>query len=257
MVREPEATSMSAVRAGLGKPLVRTRLVDDATDRLRELIVAGELAPGEALLQVALARQLGISRTPLREALRMLEAEGLVRVSGSRSTLEVVDFSGDEMRELYQWREAVDGLAARLAAIKGLDRDTDKRIASVLQKLHEYTTPLDANRRGVVHAEFHSLIATASANRYVIGQIPLIRLTAQMLMRRLTILDASMHDVSVRLLNEGLDDHDEVVEAIRRQDADRAESVAREHIRKTMRSVLVQPSDRHRDGHDGRSAAPR
>src|SRR5438093_10908651 len=104
------------------KPFERTRLVDEVTDRLRSLILDGTLPPGQPLLQISLSEQLGVSRTPLREALRVLENEGFVRISNGNNTLEVVELSPQEMVEMYELREVVDGLAARLAAKRGIDQ---------------------------------------------------------------------------------------------------------------------------------------
>jgi DNA-binding GntR family transcriptional regulator len=87
-------------------PLERTHLVDEVTHRLRTLILDGTLVPGRRLLQTNLAEELGVSRTPLREALRVLQNEGFVEVVDGNKTLAVVDLS--------QLDSARDDLAATL-----------------------------------------------------------------------------------------------------------------------------------------------
>jgi DNA-binding GntR family transcriptional regulator len=82
-------------------------------DRLRDAILRGEIAPGEATSQVALARQLGVSRTPLREALRLLEREGLV-VSQPNRRIRIADFSIADLEALYAMRIALETVAVRL-----------------------------------------------------------------------------------------------------------------------------------------------
>jgi DNA-binding GntR family transcriptional regulator len=85
--------------------------------RMRQLIVDGTLAPGERIFENELAEQLGISRTPLREALRQLETDGLVQFSARRGAV-VAGLSASEMREEYQIRAALEGLAIRLAGAR-------------------------------------------------------------------------------------------------------------------------------------------
>src|SRR5437667_7461250 len=92
--------------------LNRPRLVDDVVKVLREKIIRGELPAGTQLLQIDLANQLGVSRTPLREAFRILENDGYLKTSNNNRTVEVVTFTAAEMRDMYEIREAIDGLAA-------------------------------------------------------------------------------------------------------------------------------------------------
>src|SRR4029453_5215247 len=105
----------------VGVPLPeRPRLVDDVTNRLRQMIVDGTLSAGQPLLQIELSKKLGVTRPPLRGAFRVLEHEGFVRATNGNNTLEVIGLSNEEMTEIYQYREVIDGLAARLAAKRGI-----------------------------------------------------------------------------------------------------------------------------------------
>jgi GntR family transcriptional regulator of vanillate catabolism len=221
------------------KPFERTRLVDEVTDRLRSLILDGTLPPGQQLLQITLSEQLGVSRTPLREALRVLENEGFVRIVNGNNTLEVIDLSPEDMIELYELREVIDGLAARLAAKRGIDKGTSKELRAALDDMRAATEPFDATRRAAAHARFHALLAEASGNRHVIAQSPMIRLTAQMLARRLSQYRKDEPTYSAETLEEGEDDHLAVIEAIEAGDARGAEASARRHIRKTIKSLTT------------------
>ena len=217
----------------------RTRLVDDVTDRLRSMIIDGTLAPGTTLLQIELADRLGVSRTPLREAFRLLEYEGFVRIVNGNKTLEVVELSDNDILELYQFREVIDGLAARLAAKRGIsDADCDA-LMSRIDEMHALDPSRDAAARAAAHAAFHVRIAELSGNRLVCNQVQMIRFTSQMLARRLADLGARDPDLSVRLTGGGEADHRAVVEAIRNGEGSDAELIARRHIRRTMRSELV------------------
>ncbi|MCX4095635.1 GntR family transcriptional regulator [Nocardia sp. alder85J] len=225
------------------KPVGRARLVDTVVDHLRTLILCGDLPPGQTLLQIELSQRLGVSRTPLREAFRILEHEGLVRVSNGNKTLEVVDLSVKDMLELYEIREVVDGLAARLAA-KHRDESRFDELASILREMNLADMANDVPRRTTLHADFHAAIAELSGNKHVIAQVPMIRLTAQMLSHKMRTMRIELPTVRAELIEQGEQDHREILEALRSGDERRAENAARRHIRKTMRSELLKP-DRH------------
>src|SRR5579872_1925723 len=82
-------------------------------DRLRDAILRGEIAPGEATSQAALTKQFGVTRTPLREALRLLESEGLV-LSQPNRRVRIADFSIDDLESLYAMRVALEAVAVSL-----------------------------------------------------------------------------------------------------------------------------------------------
>jgi len=220
-------------------PLGRTRLVDEVTNHLRTLIITGVLAPGQQLLQTELSEQLGVSRTPLREAFRILEREGFVRVSNGNNTLEVIDLSPEDMVALYEMREVIDGLAARLAAERGIDELEHAHLTELVNRIARASKPMAAGDRAVAHADLHTRIAELSGNPHVIAQIPMIRLSAQMLARRLQTVIAHAPTVSDDMIEQGADDHQGVVDAIASGNAKQAERIARSHIRKTMHSPLL------------------
>jgi GntR family transcriptional regulator of vanillate catabolism len=225
------------------QPFERTRLVDEVTDRLRTLILDGDLSPGQQLLQITLSKQLGVSRTPLREALRILENEGFVRIVNGNNTLEVVDLSPEEMIELYELREVIDGLAARLAAARGVDEVTTLELTSAIEEMREAGAPLDATRRSVAHARFHVLLAEASGNRHVISQLPMIRMTAQMLGRRLRDLDLREPFYISEIIEEGDGHHRAILDAVVAGDPQAAEAIARRHIRKMIGALRTRFSE--------------
>jgi GntR family transcriptional regulator of vanillate catabolism len=222
------------------KPIGRSRLVDSVVDQLRNRILTGALPPGQTLRQIELSERLGISRTPLREAFRILEHEGFVRSSNGNKTLEVVDLGIPDMIEYYEIREVIDGLAARLAAQREQDPSDLEDLSDILDQMN--VAP-DFAHRATLHADFHAGIAELSGNRHVIAQLPMIRLTAQMLSRKLASLAGAESPVTPELLEEGEHDHREILAAIAAHDAPGAESKARRHIRKTLRSQLLRPGE--------------
>jgi GntR family transcriptional regulator of vanillate catabolism len=224
----------------------RTRLADEIAARIRDLILDGTLPPRQPLLQVELCSLLGVSRTPLREAFRILERDGFIRPANGNKTMEVVEVTLDEMFEMYVFREIIDGLAARLAAERGLSAGEIDMLRNLLETLRDRAHS-PGGERATAHALFHASIAEMSGNRYVISQIPVIRLTAQVLSRPVRLHAMSAPARNAALIDEGDDDHNGVLDAIVDRDPDRAESIARRHIRKTIGSGLLdQPPTRSR-----------
>jgi DNA-binding GntR family transcriptional regulator len=190
---------------------------------LRHGIVHGKLAPGERLRSDALANELRVSRTPVREALRMLEAEGLVEHAGPR--LVVRALSEQDLTELFYVREALEGMAARLAA--------ENATPSEITEMRELLDDMEAVRgRGALPAlrqltgEFQLLVSRASHNNRLLQA-----LTA--------LLDNVRKIQTSTLFGEGrpaqaLQEHRDLLAAIAAHDGDRAEMLARAHRRKTL-----------------------
>jgi GntR family transcriptional regulator of vanillate catabolism len=227
------------------EPLSRVRLVDEVTDRLRSMIISGQLPPGTQLLQIELAQQLGVSRTPLREAFRVLERDGLLRNSNGNKTVEVVSFTSDEVIDLYQLREVLDGLAARLAAKHGLAPDMEQRLEHALTEMERSAHPGDLAHYSVAHLDFHLGIAEASHNSWLLDSVAggVIRMSSQMVVARFAL--ATMANtpqdreaaILTSLLQEGNRDHRAIFEEIRAGNTRQAEAVARRHIRKAAGEI--------------------
>jgi DNA-binding GntR family transcriptional regulator len=190
---------------------------------LRHGILRGDLAPGERLRSDALANELRVSRTPVREALRKLEAEGLVAPSGSG--LIVRALSEQDLTELFYVREALEGMAARLAA----ENATPSEIADIKELLEDMES---VRRRGDVDAlrgltgEFHQMVCRASHNDRLLQFLK-------------TLLDQVRQIRTSTLYGEGrpaeaLKEHRNLLRAIEARDGDRAEQLARAHRRKTL-----------------------
>jgi GntR family transcriptional regulator, vanillate catabolism transcriptional regulator len=222
----------------------RTRLLDGVIHRLRHDIVSGNLPAGTQLLQVDLANRLGISRTPLREALRVLEADGLLRTSNMNRTVEVVTINSERLRDMYQVREVIDGLAAKLTAQRGLPDELKTRAEFLLSEMAAATKPYDPRRRTEAHAEYHALFVRSSGNDALQTFLPLIRLSSAAL-----YLPFLNDPDAVELVNSGqIVTHREVLEATQESHAEilseilagnpsRAEAAAKRHIRRTLSVV--------------------
>jgi DNA-binding GntR family transcriptional regulator len=197
-------------------------LVERVETTLREAILSGQLAPGSHLSVPEIARRLGVSRTPAREALFALHRLGLVEVRPHRGAV-VVAGGHDDLRELFELREALEGMAARLAALHMPEPG-----------LAELNAALDAHREAVeagdidAHVQwdlrFHELIAAGSANRRLVSSISQLGDQISVLMRLNSGRPGAMDESVLRA-------HGRIVRSIGRHDGDQAELRMREHIR--------------------------
>jgi DNA-binding GntR family transcriptional regulator len=211
----------------------RTRLVDEVVDVIRDRIYEGGYPPGAPIRQEQLAAELNVSRTPLREALRMLEREGLVKVAPGRG-LRVVDADLPELLDAYEAREMVDGLAARLAA----RRRDDAALAELSALVESQAAALDpwtASAYTAGNVAFHRVIVEATGNPHVIAQLPLVRMTSQ-IFTPLKLIDRERAEQAVA-------EHRAILTAIAAGDEVAAERSARAHIHRTIESLRRRLAD--------------
>jgi DNA-binding GntR family transcriptional regulator len=225
------------------QPIRRTRLVDAVADQLREWILNGTLAPGTQLLQVELAERFGVSRTPLREAFRVLERDGLIKMSNGNKTVEVVDLTVADILDMYELREMVDGFAAAQLARAGLPPTLDDLLSGDLVCMETATLSMDLSGYAPCHTHFHTSIVESCGNRSVQELVPIVRMSSQMMVSRNlvgaygAVLPEEAKAVLTDVIAEGNRDHRAILDAIRAGDAAAAEAAARRHIRKGMRSI--------------------
>lgn len=169
-VRSVPAPGADDVPAG-GEPTPRRELVAEAYERLRRLIVEGQLAPGTRLVEVELAQRLGMSRTPVRTALFLLHQEGYVEASGAgrQSRLTVAPLTQDDAVEVFGIVGEVEGLAARRAA--GLDPATRAALVTRLRALNAAMAraatqqPPDPSETIRLDMQFHRTYVESGAGR--------------------------------------------------------------------------------------------
>ena len=202
-------------------PVRQPRMNEGIVDSVRRAILEGKLAPGTVLRQEHLARQLQVSRTPLREALIALEREGFVTIAPSGAA-SVVSLDARDALEIMDLREMVDGLAARLLAQRGLSADGDRELTALARTMRT-NAARDQHRYLVANADFHVKIVQASGHARLQQFIPLVRMSAQVVYTRL--------QNQGRRLTHSADEHTRVLDAIRAGDAEAAERLAREHVR--------------------------
>ena len=181
---------------------------------LRELIISGELKPGEQLRQRDLAERFGVSVTPVREALRWLESEGLVQYDAHRGST-VVQAEAGATREKYQIRAVLEGLAAFLAAPKISDED--------IRELESYNERL-ANP-DLTDGEVNDLNRTLHFRIYEMAGSPLL-----LALMRLLWQSFPQGPQVARPRDESRAEHEELLEALRRRDAAGAQAITQQHI---------------------------
>lgn len=206
----------------------RRRLVDEAATAIRKAIIDGTFKPGDRLPEDRLATMLGVSRTPLREAFRMLEEEGLVAVSTGRG-VEVVRLDTEEASDLYDVREVLDGLAARRAADR-IRPESLQELLRLVDTMHKVLAVGDFDGWLQCNVRFHEAVAEASGNRRLLRLLPAIRVTVQMF-HPILASDESRP-------NDALREHETILAAIRRRDGEAAEAAARMHIRNAKAMLL-------------------
>jgi DNA-binding GntR family transcriptional regulator len=181
---------------------------------LRELIISGDLKPGEQLRQRDLAERFGVSVTPVREALRWLESEGLVRYDAHKGST-VAEAEAGATREKYQIRAVLEGLAAFLAAPKISDEDIRE-----LESYNERLTEADLSP-----GEVNDVNRTLHFRVYEMAGSPLL-----MALMRLLWQSFPQGPQMARPRDESVAEHKELIEALRDRDAARAQAITQQHI---------------------------
>ena len=196
---------------------------DYAYAELRDRIISGELPSGLAIPQAQIAEEIGVSTTPLREAVRRLAAEGFIHLTAHRDA-RVVEATADEARHLYEVRESVDPLAASLAAEHRTAADIER-----IQAAEQTMRPLDGNANIEslqAHREFHRSIYEASKNPLLIDILERLWDKADRY-RLIGLRDrGDSSDDTARVAAE----HQEIAEAVIDGDAQRAAAAMRGHI---------------------------
>lgn len=200
-------------------------LTDKVYESLREDILTNRLPPGEALQEAGIARSLGVSRGPVREALRKLASEGLVNLEPRRGA-SVSSLSREEFLDAYRVREALEVLAIQLATPRLEDADLER-----LTKLHDDMLEA-AEEEGVErffrsNSEFHTLFVDRSGNLML--QDMFYPLMDQM--RRYRLRSMNLRGGLMRSCEE----HKAIIEAVKARDAQRAAELLRDHIRVPQR----------------------
>lgn len=210
-------------------------LRDVVFNTLRQAILTGELKPGERLMEIHLANRLGVSRTPIREAIRKLELEGLVIMIPRRGA-EVAKITEKSMQDVLEVRRALDTLCVELACERISDEELDQ-LKEACDDFEKATYTKDPKKIAKADVELHDIIVRATRNARLAQLVS--NLSEQMYRYRFEyIKDASKHQ---RLIEE----HRIIYESIRNKDKVTAAETSKLHIDNQENTVMEQiQSDR-------------
>lgn len=208
-------------------------LYADAYEALRDAIFDGRLPSGERIVESEIARQMAISRGPIREAIRKLEQDGWVEHHPRRGVV-VVKLSREEVLDAYRLRAHLEVYAMRLAVSRASDEDFDA-LTNLIERMRECAAGDDLRMLISADVEFHRSICRLS------GSKPLLRLWDSLnphcwtLLTSLKVTAYSLSDIAER--------HYAVLDALRSRDPDRAEEDIRHHIIELAEHVVAQLSN--------------
>ena len=187
-------------------------------ESMREAIISGVLEPGERLMEIQLAEEMGVSRTPVREAIRKLELEGFV-VMIPRKGAYVAGVSHKDVADVFEIRAALEGLAAGLAAERATDEEIEQMERALLFT-NDDNVPLE--KIVELDTEFHALVYKASRNDRLTQILANIREQIQRFRATSLAVPGRIKDAVL--------EHRGIVEAIARHDVEEAHELAMAHI---------------------------
>ncbi|MBO1110385.1 GntR family transcriptional regulator [Bordetella petrii] len=237
--------------------------IDKVISELRDLVLSGELQPGERVIELQFAERLGVSRTPLRIAMTELEKEGLLERLPSRG-FRVRAFTVDEIADAVDVRGVLEGMAVRLLAERGASQATLDQLREAVEEgkrllapaEHDPNITVDARSWGRINRRFHEILYAAAGNRALTAALEHNNKTPLAGPAALT-LPSTPSELETPFVLRAQTDHEDLLRAIERREAVRAESLMREHAYRSRenkrillatlrmnRSVLAQtPSD--------------
>ena len=221
-------TLYKIMEMGIERLIESPNLRDRVYEILKKSIISQEIPPGEKIDEEAIAKQLGVSRTPIRETLCRLENEGIVKIVPRRGAF-VAKHSREKITELLMVREVLEGFAARLA----VDHITEQTIDQMRSLFKDYSESNIRDRsKDYTQAdlEFHNLIIKASKNSLLISFMNTLNDHIQMLRLQTFSLEGRPE--------HSMAEHVHIIEAIEKKDPSSAESLMREHIRNVRESAL-------------------
>ena len=197
-------------------------------ENIRQAITDGTFSPGERLMEIQLADEMGVSRTPVREAIRKLELEGFVVMIPRRGTY-VADISIKDINDIYEIRTSLDVLAASLAAER-INEEELARLQELLLEIEKYIPSMNMEKIVELDTAFHDLLYTASRNER-------LRTIIANLREQLTGIRGRSMSYPGRMASTA-EEHRALVAAIAARDVEAAQKAARIHIENAEQTLL-------------------
>ena len=207
--------------------LINRPLYEDVADRLREQIFSKQLAPGSWLDEQSLAEQFGISRTPMREAIKVLASEGLITIKMRRGAY-VTEVNRGDLEQIYTVLSLLEGQAAKQTATKASE-DQLNLLDHLHHRLEKAAADRDSEQFFEINSKFHELIQQIAGNRWMNGVIDDLR----------KVLKLHRKDslTSMGRLQNSLIEHREILNALLKRDQAGAESAMRKHLARGLEAL--------------------
>ena len=205
-------------------PLQKT-VTDVLVEQIRKEIIRGDFPPGTRLRLRDLADRFNVSTMPIREALQILESEGLA-TSEARKGFKVTGLTSDELQDIYDMRATLEAMATRLA-VPHISDETISALREIVEKIDAVQD--DAFRVVEFNNEFHALIYTASGRTHLCSVINMLRHRAA----------HYFHNYMTELGPHAQTDHLEIIQACHDRDAERAAEIMFGHIDRAGRAVVA------------------
>ncbi|PJJ42895.1 DNA-binding GntR family transcriptional regulator [Glutamicibacter mysorens] len=206
----------------------KASLTEQVSTMIRAAIVAGEMAPGEHYSAIGISEKLGVSRTPVREALQLLEKEGIVTVAKNRG-VRVNQISLDEIVEVFQLRLAIEPAAAS-RGVRNATEDDIKQLKSLHQRMLEIGETGDGRATLEADKEFHLYLLGLAGNAKldnVVGEL-----------RNLVLAHGQTTVPFARSSQDLAGDREEIMAAILAKDPDAAATAVRDHVKRTAQMLI-------------------
>lgn len=237
--RARDASGVAEVEGpGVGLAVVPgevTLASERAYDAIRGLIISGEYRPGDRLRESDLSERAGVSRTPVREALRRLIAEGLIDFLPNRGAF-VASWDDEHLVDIFEVRSVLEGYACNRAASRIEPAEIDRLVDLAERMEARYRgTAIDHFAITMLNNEFHHLLVTASRSRLLMNSVEGVLRVALVHRTFLRFSDSDMH--------RSFRHHRELIDAVRSGDGEWAESVMRSHIRAARDVILNSRAD--------------
>ncbi len=202
------------------RPIHRTPLHDEVARRIRDLIVEGELAPGARVPERELCERFGISRTPLREALKILASEGLVDLQHHRGAV-ISQLTSESVDEMFQVMEALEALAGELACTHATDGDI-AAISALHEQMLSHHARRDLSEYFKINQRIHEAIVNAAGN----ALLAQIYRSLNMRLRRARY----MANLSPPRWDQAVAEHEQILAALAARDGARLARLLKEHL---------------------------
>lgn len=218
-------------------PQIPVPLTEQVAEFLMNIIIEGRIKEGERLVENELQRELGVSRAPIREALRELEKKSLVVIIPRKGTF-VRKINKKDIEENFTIRAPLEGLAARLA-LANMDLNDIKSMEATLSKMTKAVKVGDFNSYIKDHSKYHEIFINASKNDTLIRILEILRIQ--------TIWYRFIYDYVRANHDYGIKIHREIIDLFIKKDADRLESLVKEHILR-VRDWFLKSSVKENEG---------